>query len=512
MLLLAASLPLSVYTTSVIQFLLIINWVLEGQYKEKWKRIRSSKVFLIYSVYFILHLAGMLWTSDSAFGMKILKIILPLIILPFLIVSSEAFSKKEIRNILTLFISGTLIASFASVLALSEAIPIKIEYFRTASIFVHHIRFSLMVVLSIMFAAYFLSKRIVKDNVYVRILFWITIVWLPVFLFILKALSGIVIILVLLFIISLQLATRIREHTVRFMVQVMILFIPIFVIIYTGNAINRFYTIEQVDFSQLDSVTIQGSPYVHDKHNKEIENGRYVWIYICPEELKSEWEKVSDLGYEEQTESGDPVKFTLIRYLTSKGLRKDAAGISQLSEEDIKAIENGVANYIYLNRFAFYPRIYQVIWEIDRYKLGHTANDKSLVQRYYYMKAGFHIVKEHPVFGVGTGDGRIAYDRYYEKVNSSLRNDRRRMAHNQYLTLAIQFGFAGLLLCLLAIFLPIFVKRKWSSYMVQVFIITMALSMLDEDTLASTTGAVMFGLFYALFVFGENWSWKEKEL
>ncbi len=511
-LLLAASLPLSVFAASAIQMLLIINWIIEGNFRTKWNRLIHNKAFLIYSMFFLMHLAGMLWTKDLAFGFKILKILLPIIVLPFLILTSEALTRSQVRNVLTFFILGTILASFASVLALLDLIPIEIHDFRNASLFVNHIRFSLMVVLSILFAAYFLLKEWTREKIHIRILYLFTLLWLPVFLVILKALSGIVILLILLFILASQLSTKIQDRVIRFMVQVLIVFIPVFAIVYTGNAINRFYSVEDIDLKHLDRFTVNGNPYVHDTHNKEIENGHYVWLYICQEELKSEWEKESDLDYGGTTESGDPVRFTLIRYLTSKGLRKDSVGVSQLTEEDIQAIEKGVANYIYLNRFAFYPRIYQLIWEIDRYKLGHTANDKSLVQRYFYLKAGFSIASEHLLFGVGTGDGRNAYDRYYEKVDSNLRTDRRRMAHNQYLTLVIQLGITGLLVCLAAILLPVCMKRRWSSFMFQVFIITLALSMLDEDTLASTTGTVMFGLFYALFVFGENWPWKEKKI
>ena len=43
---------------------------------------------------------------------------------------------------------------------------------------------------------------------------------------------------------------------------------------------------------------------------------------------------------------------------------------------------------------ALYPRIYEVIWEVDRTRLGYSPNNKSLVQRYHYLKAGISIAQE----------------------------------------------------------------------------------------------------------------------
>ena len=347
-----------------------------------------------------------------------------------------------------------------------------------------------------------------RENNYLRVLYVLALLWLPVFLIILKSLSGLVIIVVLILVLAFRLIRSVPDRAGRFMLNVLILFIPLFAIIYVGNSINRFYSFEQILIEDIDSLTIEGNEYINHINNKETENGNYVWIHVCPKELEREWEKISDYNYMGKTDNGDFLRFTLIRYMTSKGLRKDAAGIRQFTQIDIAAIERGVANYIYLNRFALYPRIYEVIWEFDRYRLGHDANDKSLVQRYYYLKAGVSIAAEKLLLGVGTGDVRQSFDDYYDEIDSPLRDERRRRAHNQFLTLAVALGIPGLIVCLLAIILPVFIKKRWNSFMLIVFLITMSLSMLNEDTLENTPAVVMFGLLYGLFVFGKNWDWK----
>lgn len=511
LMLLAATLPLSMFATSVIQFLLVINWGVEGRYAEKWKRITRNRAFQVYVIFYAVHILGMLWSSDLQYGLRDLKIKLPLLVIPFVVVSSEDLSISQIRSILAAFIAGSMIGSLGTLLALLKWIPAEMDNYRNASLFISHIRFSLMVVLSIMFSAYMFFRREPGEKKYLRLLYLVAMLWLPVFLVILRSLSGIVIIVLVVLFLSMLLIRTVPDRAGRFMLTVLIITIPLFLVIYVGSAINRFYSFEQIDPSDLDSLTIEGNPYIHYPENRETENGHFVWINVCPPELEREWEKVSEYDYMGKASNGDFIRFTLIRYLTSKGLRKDAAGVRQLDSTDIRAIERGIANHIYLNRFRLYPRIYEVIWEFDRYRLGFSPNDKSLVQRYYYLRAGISIASENLLYGVGTGDVRQAFDKFYEENDSPLRLERRRRAHNQYLTLVVAFGIPGLLICLLALVLPVFMNDRWRSFMALVFLLTMALSMLDEDTLENTPGAVMFGLFYALFVFGPGWHWRTKK-
>ena len=452
----------------------------------------------------------MLWSSDLDYGFKDLKIKLPLFAMPFFIVTSAPLSLRETRLILAAFIAGSLVGSFASLMALLNIIPADLEGYRSASLFISHIRFSLMIVLSIMFSAFLFFRKEEGESRFLHFMYLFALVWLPVFLVILKSLSGIVIIVVLVLFLSMYLVSLVRDRAGRFMLSVMIITIPLFIIIYLGSAINRFYSFDNIVPEELDSVTVEGNMYIHHLDNQETENGHYVWIYVCPEELEREWSRVSNYKYKGKADNGDYIRFTLIRYMTSRGLRKDAAGIHKLDSTDIRAIESGIANYIYLDRFRLYPRIYEVIWEFDRYRLGFSPNDKSLVQRYYYLKAGVHIAGKHLLYGVGTGDVRQAFDQFYENNDSPLRLERRRRAHNQFLTLAVAFGIPGLLICIFSFIWPVFMRKRWSSYMTVIFLLTMALSMLDEDTLESSAGALMFGLFYALFVFGPDWKWRKK--
>jgi len=505
---LAFSLPLSVFLSSLLQLLLSVLWFAEGRFPEKWRRLKSNPAFWIFSSFYLLHLLGMLWSADTAFGLKDLRIKLPIFALPFFMVTFDRLTMKEISLVLVSFIGGCLTASIAIVLALVGIIPVELEEYRNASLFISHIRYSLMIVMGWAIGVYFLFFNREPRPAWFRILMIIAAAWFPPFLLVLKSLSGIVILVLLVLVMTLILLKLIRRPTLRWTSLVIVAAIPVITFFYLKGAIDTFYDVEEVDRTALDSLTAEGNPYKHRLKNFETENGNYVWLFVCHPELEREWNRKSTYDYNGKTDNGSGIKYTLIRYMASKGLRKDAAGMQQLAPEDIRAVERGIANHIFLKKMALYPRIYEVIWEVDRTRMGYSPNDKSLVQRYHYLKAGLAIALDHPWIGVGTGDVAREFDSYYEQVDSPLRTERRRRAHNQLLTLAITFGIPGFAICIFALLYPVFKFRKWRSYMLVVFLIIAALSMLNEDTLETTTGSVFFALFYGLFVFGPSWPWR----
>ena len=247
--------------------------------------------------------------------------------------------------------------------------------------------------------------------------------------------------------------------------------------------------------NKLDTHTQRGNTYVHDTKSRSIENGNYVWLYICHKELKKEWNKRSRIKYNEKDNKGNTIKYTLIRYLASKGFHKDADGVLELTNEDVESIEKGIANYIYTSKIGLYPKFYQVIWEVDNYIRGNNPSGHSVTQRIEYYKSAYHIFKENILIGVGTGDLKIAYNDYYNKSNSILEKKWRLRAHNQYLTFLVAFGVIGFLWIMFSLFAPIYFEQGFRSYLFFIFFAIAFLSMINEDTLETQTGATFFAYF-----------------
>jgi len=287
----------------------------------------------------------------------------------------------------------------------------------------------------------------------------------------------------------------------RFIIRVLIITIPLIIASWLSHAIGKYYYREEIDFSKLELTSPEGNPYYHDTLSSAAENGCYVWIYVCEPELEAEWNKRSKLGYNGKDNLQQDLKYTLIRYMTSKGYRKDAGGIRQMDENDIKAVENGVANYIFLQKFSLYPRVYQIIWELDNFRQGHDPSGHSVAQRITYLKASTHIIRNNFIIGVGTGDVQKEFNEYYNSCKNPLRAESRRRAHNQFYTFFITFGLIGFLYFVVALFVPVFLEKCWDDYLFLCFGIIGFLSMLNEDTLETQTGVSFFMFFYSLFLF-----------
>jgi hypothetical protein len=252
---------------------------------------------------------------------------------------------------------------------------------------------------------------------------------------------------------------------------------------------------------KLEPYTVNGNPYTHKTESEEYENGHKIWSYIANDELEQEWNKQSNYPYDSLDRKGQLLRITLIRYMTSMGLRKDSLGFAQLKEEDIRMIEKGYTNYIYKHKFALYPRIYVLLWEIDRYKKTGDPSGQSLGQRIEYLKVGLNIIKRHFWLGTGTGDVQQEFFKQYVLDKSLLKPEWRRKTHNQLVTFFISFGLIGFLWFLFALIAPIIIEQKYKRFLFTLFFLLVILSMFNEDTLETHPGVSFFAFFYSFFLF-----------
>lgn len=501
LIILICGLPLSVFLMSMSQFVLIINWILELHFKNKWEKIKQNPSILLFSSIYILHLIGMLYSSWGKdymdYALNDLRIKLPILLLPLIIGTTEPLNKKEIKILLYLFILSVFIGTlFTNVRLLS---PIPLIDFRLASSFISHIRFSLMMTLSIFIILFYLSQ----DSIHltIKLLYFLLIAWFLFSMIMLKSLTGLILLyftgLVLLIIYFKHLNNLLRIALVTFLLCVVI-----YSYLYISKIYNDFYHINTIQQTHLPSVTKNGFPYFNDTTQKEYENGFPIWTKICYQELKSSWNKRSSLPYDSLDNKQNKLYITLIRYLTSKGLSKDSDGLSKLSDKEIRLIENGIANVVYSKKMGLYSRIYEVIWEIDHYKKYHDPNGQSVVQRLEFFKTGLLIFKEHTWFGVGTADVEQSFNKMYLTMNSKLDPKNYLRAHNQYLTFLLTFGIFGFIWIMFVLFyIPYKVKRYHNYLFLSTFLISM-LSWFNEDTLETQAGVTFFTVFYLLFIFG----------
>lgn len=527
MTLLAMSIPLSEFGMSISQFMLLALWIHEGADFSRQNNTERRKLSTVFSVYFktigenlagkfrrllnnpaalavisfyLMHVAGLLYTTDIDYALKDLRIKLPLLSLPVIISTSALLSKDRLNRLLVFFTIAVFAGTTASIYVLLTR---HVSDPRELSIFISHIRFGLTICFSIFILVYFLYKNYFASR-FQKSVIVIGIIWFFVFLIILESVTGLAITLMIIFIFALVVSFRIKSWFLKLAVLLPVAVFPYFAVHYFIQQTKQFNKVEPVNFQQLDKYTRYGTPYVHDTCGYGIEKGKYVGIYLAPSELRQEWNRRSQLSYDGHDNKGQVLSYTLIRFLSSKGLRKDAEGLRSLTDREIAHIENGVANVAYLENFSFRSRIDQMVMGYSNYVLHGESNASSVMQRVEYWKTSAYIIGQHWLTGVGTGDLNEAFSDAYHEMGSKLDSAFRNRSHNQFLAIFVAFGIIGFILFLFSLFYPPFKTGWYSDYYFLVFFTIVFMSMLTEDTLETQAGATFFAFFNSLLLFGRK--------
>jgi O-antigen ligase len=145
-----------------------------------------------------------------------------------------------------------------------------------------------------------------------------------------------------------------------------------------------------------------------------------------------------------------------------------------------------------------------VIWEIVQYDKTHDASGHSITQRLEYWKAATGIIQSNPVIGVGTGDVPAAFEGEYESNKTLLKKEWRFRSHNQYLSIAVAFGFLGLIWFLFSLIYPGIYFKKFGDFLYVSFFIIATVSFFTEDTLETQVGVTFFAFLNSFLLFTGN--------
>ncbi len=508
--LVAIGLPFSKAFMSIGEMVLAVNFLLEGRLGQRFRELLSKPTALLFLGVFVLHAVGLLWTTDFEYALEDLRVKLPLLIFPIIIPLSYKLRRTEFLWIAALFCASVVINSFLSTYNYYTHLHDPGFDFRKISMFTSHIRFSLMVCMAYLIL---LNCAWNEEKTLSYKIFYIALAaWLSVFVFLLQSMTGVVLWLVSSYCLLLYSTLYMRKAMSRTIGLAALVIAPMLVGVYLWKQIDDFYPDQLPDMSTFDTQTENGVFYGHDSTNLMLENGNLIYSYVALEELRQEWAKKSDLAFADgKDDKGQFVSSTLIRYLSSKGLRKDSAGIAQLSEKDIEAIESGIANVRYLEPDPIGNRVYTIIWEYEKMKYERNAEGHSVAQRLVYWTAGWEIFKSNPVIGVGTGDVSNAFNQEYEEMNTPMKERFRLRAHNQFLTIALTFGMLGFLLFFASVVMPFFTLKSANSFLYLGFFIIAMGSMLNEDTLETQAGVTFYAFFNAFLLYSLRSSTSSEE-
>ena len=74
--------PMNKVVMSVSMMFIVLNLLLEADFINYWKRIKSNKLLLLVIAFFLIHVLALLWSSDFDYGFRDLKAKLPLLVVP----------------------------------------------------------------------------------------------------------------------------------------------------------------------------------------------------------------------------------------------------------------------------------------------------------------------------------------------------------------------------------------------------------------------------------------------
>ncbi len=181
--------PLSV---SMITFICIS--FLHTGLKKQLLNFFSSPLLWSMSLLFLLPLISGIWSSDQPEWINILRIKLPLLLLPLAFAGPFGFSQKQWQWIAHIFIALVIAGTIWSIFHYSENVAAVHEGYLKAKTIItplqnDHVRFSWMVSIASLLAGWLCWKKRDQSKLIASILF-IVAVWLIVFLHILAARTG----------------------------------------------------------------------------------------------------------------------------------------------------------------------------------------------------------------------------------------------------------------------------------------------------------------------------------
>ncbi|MFZ8835889.1 MAG: O-antigen ligase family protein [Flavobacteriales bacterium] len=490
----ALALPFSNWLMSQGAFLLVLAWLVDRYtggpiFRHRtWSFWQNQPVLWGILALFCWQLLSQIWSEDLSYGWHSLRKQLPLLAFPLILITGRWDRDKGVNLVQHVIAISVILACIACLgLGLDQEFQVKP---RDWSPFISHIRFSLLIAFTWGWWWYrWLTKKEVK-SISILILLGIFGGW---FIWKSASLTGVILA---------PLSTLVafwQSNRFRFGIRIAAIFAAISLTAFVWM-LRPVYP----DSTQLKQATPSGELFENHPERCLRENGHHVWTHIAWNELSEGWSQRSNAAFEGQDGRNQELKMTLIRYMTSKGLKKDLNGMGQLSDEDIKQIESGIPTILEKEHHGLTRRLDAIQFEVWNALDGGNPSGHSLIQRGIFFYTGLYIYQQHPVFGVGVGDVQGAFEKAYEELDSPLEDAFRLRAHNQFLTFLIAGGPLNLVLWITLLIVMVYRRSlppedRSLQHFARLFVFILVLSCITEDTLETQAGVTFAGFFIGLF-------------
>lgn len=190
---------------------LVLTWIIEGDFKDKWSKLKSNKAFWALTSIFILHLIGLIYTEDFEYALKDLKIKLPILLLPIVFASSVNLNGHQFKRILEILIFTAFVSSIYAFYIYLAHYGKDMKELREISSIISHIRLSLLNAIASFAAFYLVFSNRKKLFSFFNLSVLIIGIWLFIFNGLLGARMGILVYFVMAALFAFYLIIKLRK-------------------------------------------------------------------------------------------------------------------------------------------------------------------------------------------------------------------------------------------------------------------------------------------------------------
>jgi O-antigen ligase len=264
-------LPLSESKLPPIMAFWLLTWLLEGDFKNRFKDFDHKYMFTVLCIYFFLTFIFAFRATDNSYGLFHVQHKLSLIFYPLVFLGSNQMVKKNLNKVLFAFVLGNLVAIFYDVaIALISNTTFEngsyfIKYwvypghekelfwnlvslrcnafsYCYVSVLKHPTYFSIYLTFSICILIYLMKEKFLK-KIWVKIAFACLIAFFIFFIYLLQSRSGIIsLVLVGIIIASIEMYKIVKRKRLAFTISLALLLFIFFIFHSRINtAIGKFY-------------------------------------------------------------------------------------------------------------------------------------------------------------------------------------------------------------------------------------------------------------------------------
>jgi len=220
-LLVAFLIPLSHKITIYAIMLFVLSWILSGQWIQTAKSAFKNSIFIILITFFLLHLVGLLYSSNMHAGLFDIEVKFSLILFPLVFFLSDIFDIENRKKQLLAFVTGTALAMIICVISAlymylffneNNFSYMKLSLFHHPTYFAMYISFSVAVIMHHIFYSEIAINKLLKS------LFIILIILFAVFIYMLSSKAGIIIFFIALLAMSLPALFKKNKRMLVFLI------------------------------------------------------------------------------------------------------------------------------------------------------------------------------------------------------------------------------------------------------------------------------------------------------